>query len=182
MRAAGAGLAGGSAALLAACGTHKRTAAASRGSDVSTNTTATADVAVLNLALDVENLAVAAYSAGVKLLTGEALKLGQAFLMQETEHVNALSEAIKLLGGTPNPPKPSYDLGKLATQKDFLRLAVRIESSAIAAYIDAIPKFTMPVLRATAAAIVTNEAEHLAVLRGALNRPPVPAAFVTGRK
>ena len=44
---------------------------------------------------------------------------------------------------------------------------------------------TDPKLRGTAAAIVTNEAEHIAVLLGALGADPfgqVPDAFVTGKK
>jgi len=53
-------------------------------------------------------------------------------------------------------------------------------AEAIAAYLDALPKLSSPDLRATAAAIVTTEAEHVSVLLGALGRPPVPTAFVTG--
>lgn len=43
------------------------------------------------------------------------------------------------------------------------------------------PKLSDGRLRGTAAAILTNEAEHVSVLLGAMGRPPVPAAFVTGR-
>lgn len=170
-------MAGGPAAFIAACG-------AKRGSPTATTATTTgasADVAILNLALDVENLAIAAYAGGAKLLRGPLLKLGKEFLLHEREHASGLSEAIKQLGGTPNKAKPSYNFPKLVSQKDVLRLASKIENTAIAAYIDAIPKLSTPDLRATAAAIVTNEAEHLAVLQGALKRPQTPTAFVIGK-
>ena len=57
-----------------------------------------------------------------------------------------------------------------------------IENTAIAAYLDALPKLSSPDLRATAASIVTNEAQHVSVLQGALARPEVPAAFVVGKR
>ena len=63
----------------------------------------------------------------------------------------------------------------------MLRFALDLEQTAIAAYIDALPKLSNGDVRATAAAIITNEAEHAAVLLDALGRDPVPAAFVTGK-
>jgi Ferritin-like domain len=54
--------------------------------------------------------------------------------------------------------------------------------TSLAAYVDAIPKLSNPTLRQTAAAINTNEAEHISVLLGALGKPPVPDAYATGGK
>jgi hypothetical protein len=48
--------------------------------------------------------------------------------------------------------------------------------------VDAVPKLSDPKLRQTAAAINTNEAEHISVLLGALGKPPVPDAYATGGK
>jgi hypothetical protein len=67
-------------------------------------------------------------------------------------------------------------------QAGTLKLATMIENVAIAAYLDAIPRLTSGDLRATAASVVTNEAEHLSVLLGAQGRPQVPTAFVVGRR
>ncbi|HWC25857.1 MAG TPA: DUF4439 domain-containing protein, partial [Solirubrobacteraceae bacterium] len=103
------------------------------------------------------------------------------FLAQEQEHADGLSQAIEDMGGTPNEPKASYDFPQLRSQRDVLRFAVELENSAIAAYIDALPKLSENDLRATAAAIITNAAEHLALLLDALGRDPAPDAFVTGR-
>jgi rubrerythrin len=170
--ASGVATAGGSAALLAACG---------GGSGKTTNKSATeGDITVLNAAIDLENTAIAAYTAGAPLLKGELVKVARAFLGQEKEHADALSTAVTHLGGHPSRPKASYDFPRVRTQRDVLLLANMIEHQAIAAYLEALPKLSSPDLRATAAAIVTNEAEHVSVLLGALGRPQVPTAFVTG--
>jgi rubrerythrin len=169
---AGVATAGGSTAFLAACG---------GGSGTPKNQTATdADIAILNSALDLENTAIAAYTAGAPLLKGELLKLGREFLGQEKEHADALSSAVTRLGGHPSRPKAAYDFPRVRTQRDVLLLANMIEHEAIAAYLDALPKLSSPDLRATAASIVANEAEHVSVLLGALGRPQVPTAFVSG--
>lgn len=168
--------AGGSAAFLAACGGSTTTPGVVTGRDESDE----ADVEILNGALDLELLAVAAYKTGARRLRGSVLDIGQKFLEHEQEHADALSEAIKEAGGTPNRAKSSYDFPALRTQSDVLRFAVDLENTAIAAYIDALPKLTQGELRATAAGIITNEAEHLAVLLDALGRNPVPDAVVTG--
>jgi rubrerythrin len=170
-QASGVATAGGSAAFLAACG----------GSGTPKNETATtADIAILNSAIDLENTAIAAYTAGAPLLKGEVLKLGREFLGQEKEHADALSTTVTQLGGHPSRPKAAYDFPRVRTQRDALLLANMIEHQAIAAYLDALPKLSSPDLRGTAASIVTTEAEHVSVLLGVLGRPQVPTAFVVG--
>ncbi len=176
-RTAGISLAGGSAMFLAAC-TDDTKNPVKIGPDESDQ----ADVEILNGALDLELMAVAAYKAGARLLTGEALQLGKLFLEQEQEHADGLASAIKDADGTPNRAKAAgYDFPLLRSQADVLRFALDLEQTAIAAYIDALPKLSNGDVRATAAAIITNEAEHAALLLEALGRDPVPAAFVTGK-
>jgi rubrerythrin len=184
-RLAGLATAGGSAVFVAACGDDDddgRSAAAAMENGVGSER----DVAILNAALDLENTAVAAYTAGAALLKGALLETGKLFLAQEQEHAAGLAQAIRDLGGTPNKAKPAaaYAKGfpKLRSQNDVLRFAVDLENTAVAAYVDAIPKLSDPKLRQTAAAINTNEAEHISVLLGALGKPPVPDAYVTGGK
>lgn len=176
---AGVSVIGSSAVFLAACGddddepSGSATAKETTGDD--------ADVEILNSALDLELTAVAAYKAGAKQLKGSVLDAGQKFLQQEQEHADGLAQAIKAMGGTPNKAKASYDFPTLSNQEDVLKFAVDLEYTAIAAYIDALPKLSDPKLRGTAAAIVTNEAEHISVLLGALGMDPVPDAFVQGK-
>lgn len=174
---AGASLAGGSAALLAGCGDDTKNPNVQTGPDESDD----ADVEILNSALDLELMSVEAYKAGAGRLRGDLLQIAKGFLEQEQEHVDGLSAAIRDAGGTPNEPKSSYDFPRLGAQRDVLRFAIGLENTAIALYIDLLPKLSQGDLRATAAGILTCEAEHIAVLLGALGEPQAPEAFVTGR-
>lgn len=176
MAGASAG-AGGAAALLGACGNGTTTPAVVTGPDESDQ----ADVEILNGVLDLELQAVEAYKAAAGRMRGSVLEIGKLFLAHEQEHADALSAAIKDAGGRANRPKSSYEFPRMRTQQDALRLAVELEDTAIAAYIDALPKFSQGELRAMASAIITAEAEHAAVLLDALGMNPAPDAFVTGR-
>lgn len=186
-RLAGMTSVGGSAVFLAACGGDDgddveaaRTGGDSDGSG--------SDVKILNSALDLENTAIAAYTAGAPLLKGRARAVGKQFLSHEQEHADGLATAIRDMGGTPNKAKSAEEYAQgfpsLKSQQDVLEFAVDLEKMAIGAYVDAIPKLTSGQLRQTGAAIVSNEAEHVSVLLGVLSpgRPAkqVPDAFVTG--
>jgi bacterioferritin (cytochrome b1) len=156
--------------------------AAGCGDDDTANPAKTgpADVDVLNLLLNLEYTAVAAYRTGLPLLRGGMEALGRQFLDQEREHAAALVRAIEDLGGTPNKPRTRYAHPRLPDQDAFLKFVNRFENTVVAEYIDALPKLSQPQLRATAAAILTTEAEHISVLLAALGRPRVPEAFVSG--
>ena len=157
-RMSGVSAAGASATFLAACGDDTKNPV-KIGPDESDQ----ADVEILNGALDLELMAVAAYKAGAGKMRGSVLAIAKTFLEQEQEHADGLAAAIKDADGVPNRAKTSYDFPVLRTQAD------------------ALPKLSQADLRATAASIITNEAEHLSVLLDALGRDPVPAAFVTGQ-
>jgi bacterioferritin (cytochrome b1) len=145
------------------------------------------DVAVLNALLDLEFTAVAAYQAirerllELKLSDTDAFKVARRLYGHEVEHANAISQAVQDLGGKPNKPKSEaeYDKGfpALRTRKDTLELGLDLERTAIAAYIDALPRLSSGQLRATAGAIVTSEAEHVSVVLGALGRAQLPDAL-----
>ena len=174
---AGVGAAGASAALLTGCGDDTKSPSSQSAPDESD----AADVELLNAALDLELMVVEAYKAGAGALRGSNLQIAQGFLEQEQAHADSLASAIRDAGGRPNGPKSSYDYRRWRSQRAVLRFAVDLENTVIASYIDVLPKLSQRDLRATAAAIVTCEAEHIAVLLGALGEPQVPAAFVTGR-
>lgn len=179
-------MAGGSAAFVAACGGGE--AATSPATRAGGGTVAGGDLAILNGALDLENAAAAAYTAYIPLLSGPTRSHAILFRDHEQEHADGVAQAIKDLGGTPNPARSEAEytkalgLGGLRGQKTVLRAALGIENMAVAAYLDAIPKLSIGELRGTAAAIVTNQAEHISVLLSALGRPAVPEAFVTGER
>jgi len=173
----GVGVAAGSAVFLAACSDDTKLSQEEIGPDESD----AADVELLNSALDLELMTVAAYKAGAARLKGDVLQAGKLFLQHEQEHADGLVATIKDAGGKPNQARASYDFPALRSQRDVLRFAIDLENTAIAAYIDLLPKLGTGDLRATAAAILSNEAEHVAVLLGALGEEQVPDAFVVGR-
>ncbi len=165
---------GGAPVLLAACG---------GGDDESAKPKPrSADVDVLNTALDLEHTAVAVYTAGEPLLRGGMRALGRQFRDQEREHAAALVRAIKDLGGTPNKPRTRYPMPSLRDQAAFLEFVKDFEDTLVAAYLEALPKLSDPQLRAAAAATLTTEAEHISVLLAALGKPRVPEAFVSGEE
>jgi rubrerythrin len=139
----------------------------------------------MNAALGLEHTAVAAYRVGLPLLTGSALRAARVFHEHEREHADALARAIRALGGIPNRASAldEYTRGfpRLRARDDVLSFALDVENTALAAYIDALPQLSRGELRQRVAAIATAEAEHMSVLLGALGKPQVPHAFVTGK-
>lgn len=178
----GAGVAAGSAAFLAACGGSPSPARSGSGGTVGGAAAGAPgnDVDILNVALGLEHLTIAAYERALAQLEGRRRTLGRRFLGQEREHARALTAAIVGLGGTPNRSRPDRGLPPPDTPDEALRLALRVEQMAVAAYLDAIPKFARADLRAEAASVLTVEAEHISVLLGALGRARAPSAFVVG--
>ncbi len=139
-----------------------------------------ADVVLLNRALDLEHEAIAAYTAGIPLLDGRAKKAAQLFLEQELSHAGEMSGLVKQAGGKPNKPRSSYDLGRPRTGSDVLRLLHELEHRELRLYLAAITQLTPGAVRAAIAAVLANDAQHVAVLRSVLGLAPVPGAFVTG--
>jgi len=140
------------------------------------------DVELLKVALDRERTSVAAYAAIGRELRGELAATARRFFDQEAEHADRLALAIRQMGAVPPRPRPRYELPRLEDGPAALRFAARLEQAAVAEYIDALPRLSEPELRATVASVITNEAEHLAVVSEALGEEPVPDAFVTGRR
>jgi ferritin-like protein len=173
-RAAGAGLAG---AVVAGCGKASLRAQVHNSAAVLDT-----DVGLLQHLLHLEHVSIAAYTAGTPLLPQATVKAGQLFLNDELAHAGALAGLIHAAGAKPNKPAPSYDLGHPRTSRDVLALLHRVESQQIAAYLDALPRLEPASVKRSVAAILSNDAQHLAVVRAALGQPAVPSAFVTGRE
>jgi len=167
----------GAAFALALCG------CGDKGGSSATDSEKAGDVGVLNTALSQELTAVDAYTRGLPLLHGEALAVGRRFRTQEQEHADAITRAIRGLGGKSEIEKNPLDYTGLKTQAGFLALAYEEENALIAFYMNAIPKLETTAPRPLLAAIAANEAEHLVVLRRELGARPdelAPEAFETG--
>jgi hypothetical protein len=174
LRCAGAGVAG---LVLAGCG-HQSIRAQVHNSGPVLHT----DVELLNRLLDLEHMAIAAYTAGTPLLAPSVVKAGQLFLNDELEHAGALAGLVKAAGGKPIKPAPSYDLGHPRTSDQVLALLHRVENLQLRAYLDAITRLKPGSVKQSVASILANDAQHVAVVRAALGKPAVPSPWVTGRE
>jgi hypothetical protein len=138
-------------------------------------------MASLKRALDVEHQAIAAYTAGIPLLSGVPLQAAKRFLAQEFSHAAELSALIHKGGGQPGSALTSgYPFGIPRGPADVLQILHRVESLLIATYLDAITSLEPGPVRATLASILANEAQHVSVVRLQSGLAPVPAAFVSG--
>lgn len=138
---------------------------------------APSDVALLNVALELEHTAVFAYglAAGSGLLSKGALEVGGLFKQSHEGHRAALTQVIKDLKGHPIPARKSYDFSafELRSEADVLRLALFLEMKAAHAYQASLPKFRRKALLEAAGRIMGDEVNHAAVLRSALGKGPV---------
>ena len=175
LRAAVAGLAG--AVVAAGCGHTSLRAQVHNAAPVLDT-----DVALLGQLLHLEHVGIAAYTAGTPLLAPATVKAGKLFLNDELSHAGALAGLIRAAGAKPPKPAPSYELGHPRTSAEVLALLHRIESEQIAAYLAALPRLEPAFVKQSVAAILANDAQHVAVVRAALGRPAVPSAFVSGRE
>ncbi|MGI8921921.1 MAG: ferritin-like domain-containing protein [Solirubrobacteraceae bacterium] len=149
------------------------------------------DGAILASAINLERIAVIAYSAVIDsgLLSPAVERIARRFRGHEQEHADALTTALTDLGGTP-PSKPSgvkdvdkvvKGLGDVKSQADIANFAIELETAAVAAYYDAHRKLVDAKLLQTGASIMANEGQPLVVLRQLVKQDPVPNALETGK-
>lgn len=145
-----------------------------------TDAAAENDIRILTTAVAAEHEAVAAYGVGAAsgLLTAPTLAVAKSFRDHHRQHVDALVDAIKGLGGAvPGEQEHEFPVSELKTEADVLTFAAGLERGAVSAYAGAIPLFDNRDLSRAAASILADEAMHWAVLRHALGQDPVPGAF-----
>jgi rubrerythrin len=121
-------------------------------------------------------------------LDARASDLARRFGDQEQQHLDAVTRALQNLGGVvPGDPSPGairaagQVLDQVHSQAALLAFAGALETAAVNAYYEAQQALQRAEFLQTTASIMANEGQHLAILREALNRPPVPNAFETGK-
>jgi rubrerythrin len=138
------------------------------------------DREILAFALSLEQVEAAFYKAALARggLTGNPQALAKTFGAHEDEHVKALSGLLTQLGEKPAAaPKTKF---AVSDQASFLRLAVTLEDTGVAAYNGAAPLVKTPDLVAALGTIVNVEGRHSAALRMAAGQDPAPQAFDKG--
>ena len=135
------------------------------------------DIDILNFALTLEYLEAAFYKEGLKTakLSGAAKKLATEIADHEQQHVDAITQTIKKLGGKPvAAPGVKFPF---TDQKSFLKLAQVFEDTGVSAYNGAAPMISSKEVLGAAGSIVQVEARHAAAIRLLNGDNPSPAAF-----
>jgi rubrerythrin len=167
------------AAFLAACGSDSSSMTTTGTTSMSGGKSETAefgkgDVGILNYALTLEYLETAFYADVVKsgLFKGADLKTIRKFGQEEAEHVQALTQAVKSLGGKPAAePKAEFPL---KDAKSVLELAATVENLGAAAYLGQAANIESPEVLASALAIHSVEGRHAAALNNLLGETITP--------
>jgi hypothetical protein len=142
-----------------------------------------ADAEVLNEALAQELTTVAAHEQGLSLLHGPALAVAGEFRGQDQAHVDALTKAIRGLGGEAEAEASELEQPGPQSRADALLLAYEEENAALAKALAAAPSLQTPGPRTLAASLAASHAQHLTVLRQELGvslAEAVPDAFESG--
>ena len=148
------------------------------------------DVDVLNYALTLEHLENAFYRTGLETFDAADFLESDATIVSteadaevlyenletigehEAAHVDLLTQAVELLGGTP-VEEAEYDFG-LEDVAGFMSLASTLENTGVAAYAGAAPAIESPDLLRTALGVHSVEARHAAVVTAAGSGDPYP--------
>ena len=131
------------------------------------------DIDVLNYALTLEYLEAAFYVQGNKagLLDGVEKQYLESIQADEEYHVQALTDTIVKLGGTP-VAAPGVDFGgSFADRNSYLTTSVTFENVGVGAYLGAAGFIQDKAILQAAAGIFGVEARHAAVVANLLNLP-----------
>lgn len=164
--------AAGAGSVLVGCGS---TSATSLSSSV-----LAPNVHRLNRLIRAEYYAVGAYVAVIPLLSGDDVLIAQQFLNQDMSHIEDLAAIVRQTGVKPYATDQLYDFRRPRDRAEALQLLHHAEEVTLGAYLDAIPRLSPGVVKATAASLFANDAQHASTIRGRLGLPRVPEAVVTG--
>lgn len=135
------------------------------------------DVEILNFALTLEYLESAFYKEAKSRVkpSGDLKKLVDLIGRDEDEHVGALTETIKKLGGRP-VAEPKFEF-PYSGKSGFLKLAQTFEDTGVSAYNGAAPAIKSKEVLEAAGSIVQVEARHAAAIALQNGAEPSPLAF-----
>jgi rubrerythrin len=186
MMGGGVGAASALSIFLAACGSDDNNGgAAGQGGTTSSGDTGTTtmssmsgDLEIVNYALTLEYLEADFYAkvAESGLFSGAQADLVKTFGDHEQQHVDALTQTVEQLGGTP-AEKPMTNF-PLESPDAVLDLAATVENLGAAAYYGQAANIESPEILAAALAIHTVEARHAAALNVLLGKSATPDGAV----
>jgi hypothetical protein len=122
------------------------------------------DAAILNAALARELTLRDAYAQGRPFLRGDRRATGRELLAEEQEYVDAVTKAIRGLGGDAEAEAEELDLSGAKGQAGFLALAAELEGAAVEFYVDKAAQLYTAAPRTLDAWLAAGHGQHLALL------------------
>jgi len=135
------------------------------GHGVRTDSEKAADVEILNSILAHELTVVDAYSQALPQLRGEALAVARQFQGQDQAHVDAVTKAIRGVGGETDAEAEELETPGPRTREGALQLAYEEENAALSQTLGSVPHLQTAAPRMLAGALAASHAQHVAALR-----------------
>lgn len=126
------------------------------------------DAEILNEALAHEMTMLDVYTLGRSLLRGPRRTVGRRLRAHEQEYVDAVTKAIRGLGGDTEAEPESLDFAEIEDEPGLLSRLYELESAALAFYINAASRLYTSAPRTLDASLAAGHAQHLVVLRQGL--------------
>jgi rubrerythrin len=147
------------------------------GGDDSPDPEKDSDQAHLNSALAHELTMVEAYAQALpRLRDSRFAVVAREFRAQEQEYVNAITKALRGLGGETEAEAEEVDLSEVKSEADLLTLLYELENEAYDIYVGASPQLYTEAPRILATSLAASHAQHLVLLRQGLGAGPAASA------
>jgi Ferritin-like domain len=134
------------------------------GHGAETNPEKGSDAAILNEALAREQTLLDAYTRGHVLLRGPQRAVGRQLRAHELEYIDALTKAIRGLGGDTEAEPEELDFMRVKDQAAFLALAYELENAALEFYVDQAAHLYTAAPRTLDAWLAAGHGQHVAML------------------
>ena len=170
----GAGAASALAIFIAACGGEDKQATAAKPNTMAETA---GDLEIVQYALTLEHLETDFYNAVIDSGVVKDMALAKVATMirdNEQEHVDALTQTVKKLGGKPKRPKTNFDAVIEGGEQMVLETAATVENLGAAAYLGQAGRIKSKEVLAAALAIHSVEGRHAAALNSVVGRTIVP--------
>jgi len=163
--------------FVAACGEDEKPKKSGASSSSAAGAGRKRDLEIVQYALTLEHVETDFYDAVIRsgVIKDKALAATAAMIRDnEQEHVDALTAAVKNLGGKPQKPQTSFDSVIKGGAKKVLETAAAVENLGAAAYLGQAARIQSKEILAAALSIHAVEGRHAAALNKAAGKSILP--------